>query len=29
LPALGNCSVSKLQWPGPELISFNGTDHLS
>lgn len=28
LPALGNCSVSQLQWPGPELISFNGTDHL-
>ena len=28
LPALENCSVSQLQWPGPELISFNGTDHL-
>ncbi|MBT7727656.1 MAG: histidine phosphatase family protein, partial [Planctomycetaceae bacterium] len=28
LPALGNCSVSQLQWPGPQLISFNGTDHL-
>ena len=29
LPALENCSVSQLQWPGPELISFNETDHLS
>ncbi len=28
LPALGNCSVSKLKWPGPELLSFNETDHL-
>ena len=28
LPALGNCSVSQLQWPGPELNSFNRTDHL-
>ena len=29
LPALENCSVSQLQWPGPELISLNETDHLS
>ena len=28
LPALGNCSVSQLKWPGPELLSFNETDHL-
>ena len=28
LPALGNCSVSQLKWPGPELLSFNQMDHL-
>ena len=28
LPALGNCSVSQLKWPGPELLSFNHMDHL-
>ena len=28
LPALSNCSVSQLKWPGPELLSFNETDHL-
>ena len=28
LPALGNCSVSQLKWPGPALLSFNETDHL-
>ena len=28
LPALGNCSVSQLKWPGPELRSFNQMDHL-
>ena len=28
LPALGDCSVSQLKWPGPELLSFNETDHL-
>ena len=28
LPALGNCSVSQLKWPGPKLLSFNETDHL-
>jgi probable phosphoglycerate mutase len=29
LPALANCSVSTLRWPGPDLLSFNETDHLS
>ena len=28
LPALSNCSVSQLKWPGPELLSFNQMDHL-
>ena len=28
LPALGNCSISQLKWPGPELLSFNQMDHL-
>lgn len=28
LPALDNCSVSMLEWPGPQLVSFNGTAHL-
>ena len=29
LPALANASVTVLEWPGPELIAFNTTDHLS
>lgn len=29
LPALANCSVSKLRWPGPDLLAFNDTDHLA
>jgi broad specificity phosphatase PhoE len=29
LPALDNCSVTCLRWPGPELVSFNETGHLS
>ena len=28
LPALDNCSVSVLEWPGPELRAFNDTAHL-
>lgn len=28
LPALANCSVTRLQWPGPALVSFNDTAHL-
>jgi broad specificity phosphatase PhoE len=28
LPALDNCSVSILEWPGPELLAFNDTTHL-
>jgi len=28
LPALANCSVSELAWPGPELVRFNETGHL-
>jgi broad specificity phosphatase PhoE len=28
LPALANCSVSSLRWPGPELVDFNETAHL-
>ncbi|MFN9367846.1 MAG: histidine phosphatase family protein [Planctomycetia bacterium] len=28
LPALENCSVSTLRWPGPELVAFNDTGHL-
>jgi broad specificity phosphatase PhoE len=28
LPALDNCSVSVLEWPGPELRAFNDTEHL-
>ncbi len=28
LPALANCSVSELVWPGPELVRFNETGHL-
>jgi hypothetical protein len=29
LPALANASVTVLEWPGPELIAFNTTDHLA
>lgn len=29
LPALANCSVTLVRWPGPELVSFNDTTHLS
>lgn len=29
LPALDNCSVSLLEWPGPELRAFNDTTHLA
>jgi probable phosphoglycerate mutase len=29
LPALDNCSVSLLEWPGPELVTFNETAHLA
>lgn len=29
LPALANCSVSELSWPGPQLVQFNETGHLS
>ena len=29
LPALANCSVSELSWPGPHLVQFNETSHLS
>ena len=28
LPALANCSVSELSWPGPQLVRFNETGHL-
>lgn len=28
LPALGNCSVTVVEWPGPTLVSFNETGHL-
>jgi len=28
LPALANCSISELAWPGPELVRFNETGHL-
>ena len=28
LPALANCSVTQLEWPGPRLVSFNETGHL-
>jgi probable phosphoglycerate mutase len=28
LPALANCSVTKLEWPGPRLVAFNETGHL-
>lgn len=29
LPALANCSVTKLAWPGPRLVAFNETGHLA
>lgn len=29
LPALANCSVSTLRWPGPDLLAFNETAHLA
>jgi broad specificity phosphatase PhoE len=28
LPALANCSVTQLAWPGPRLVAFNETGHL-
>jgi len=28
LPALANCSVTTLEWPGPRLLAFNETAHL-
>lgn len=28
LPALANCSVTVVEWPGPALVSFNETGHL-
>lgn len=28
LPALANCSVTTVRWPGPELVVFNETAHL-
>ena len=29
LPALANCSVTQLEWPGPRLVAFNETAHLA
>lgn len=29
LPALANCSVTRLAWPGPRLVAFNETGHLA
>lgn len=29
LPALANCSVTLVRWPGPELVLFNDTSHLA
>jgi hypothetical protein len=29
LPALANCSVTELAWPGPRLVAFNETGHLA
>jgi broad specificity phosphatase PhoE len=29
LPALANCSVTRVRWPGPELVTFNDTAHLA
>ena len=28
LPALANCSVTTVRWPGPRLVTFNETAHL-
>jgi len=28
LPALANCSLTRIEWPGPRLVSFNETSHL-
>lgn len=28
LPALANCSVTRIEWPGPSLVTFNDTSHL-
>lgn len=28
LPALANCSVTTVRWPGPRLVAFNETTHL-
>lgn len=28
LPALANCSVTRIEWPGPTLVTFNETSHL-
>jgi probable phosphoglycerate mutase len=28
LPALANCSVTTVRWPGPRLVAFNETAHL-
>ena len=28
LPALANCSLTRIEWPGPMLVSFNETGHL-
>ena len=29
LPALANCSITLVRWPGPELVAFNDTAHLA
>lgn len=29
LPALANASLTRLDWPGPELVAFNETSHLA
>ena len=29
LPALANCSITLVRWPGPDLLSFNDTAHLA
>jgi len=29
LPALANCSVTQIEWPGPRLVAFNETGHLA
>ena len=29
LPALANCSITELEWPGPRLVAFNETGHLA